>query len=82
MPTSRAYSKGLRAPEVPGVNPGDRPQESGGDSKVIQAKKNFVTPPDTARHRRTPPDTTDRTHRPPLCRNSNNSTVLELKKRN
>ena len=25
----------LRAPELPGVNPGDRPQESGGDSKAI-----------------------------------------------
>ena len=27
--------EGLRAPELPGVNPGGRPQESGGDSKAI-----------------------------------------------
>ena len=27
--------EGLRAPGVPGVNPGVRPQESGGDSKAI-----------------------------------------------
>ena len=30
-----APPEGLRAPEVPGVNPGGRPQESGGDSKAI-----------------------------------------------
>ena len=30
-----APPKGLRALELPGVNPGDRPQESGGDSKAI-----------------------------------------------
>ena len=30
-----APPEGLRAPEQPGVNPGDRPQESGGDSKEI-----------------------------------------------
>ena len=27
--------EGLRAPGVPGVNPGGLPQESGGDSKAI-----------------------------------------------
>ena len=27
--------EGLRAPRVPGVDPGGRPQESGGDPKVI-----------------------------------------------
>ena len=31
--------EGLRALGVPGVNPGGRPQEPGGDSKVIYAKK-------------------------------------------
>ena len=36
-----APPEGLRAPELPGVNPGGRPQESGDDSKVIQAKKIF-----------------------------------------
>ena len=30
-----APPEGLRAPGVPGVNPGGRPQESGGDSKAI-----------------------------------------------
>ena len=30
-----APPEGLRAPELPGVNPGGRPQESGGDSKAI-----------------------------------------------
>ncbi len=30
-----APPEGLRAPEVPGVNPGGRPQESGSDSKAI-----------------------------------------------
>ena len=30
-----APPEGLRTPELPGVNPGDRPQESGGDSKAI-----------------------------------------------
>ena len=30
-----APMEGLRAPELPGVNPGDRPQELGGDSKAI-----------------------------------------------
>ena len=30
-----APPEGLRAPELLGVNPRDRPQESGGDSKVI-----------------------------------------------
>ena len=30
-----APPEGLRAPELPGVNPGGRPQESGGNSKVI-----------------------------------------------
>ena len=29
----------LRAPELPGVNPGGRHWKSGGDSKAIQAKK-------------------------------------------
>ena len=28
-------TEGLRAPELPGANPGDRPKESGGDSKAI-----------------------------------------------
>ena len=32
---SVAPPEGLRAPELPGVNPGDRPQKSGGDSKAI-----------------------------------------------
>ena len=27
--------EGLRAPELPGVDPGGQPQESGGDSKAI-----------------------------------------------
>ena len=27
--------EGLRAPELPGVHPGGRPQESGGDSKAM-----------------------------------------------
>ena len=31
----------LRAPELPGVNPGGWPRESGGDSKAIEAKKIF-----------------------------------------
>ena len=35
-----APPEGLRAVEVPRVNPGSRPQESGGDSKAIYAKKN------------------------------------------
>ena len=30
-----APPEGLRAPELPGVNPGGGPQESGGDSKAI-----------------------------------------------
>ena len=30
-----APPEGLRAPELPGVNPGGRPQESGSDSKAI-----------------------------------------------
>ena len=30
-----APPEGLRAPELPGVNPGGRAQESGGDSKAI-----------------------------------------------
>ena len=30
-----APPEGLRAPELSGVNPGDRTQELGGDSKVI-----------------------------------------------
>ena len=30
-----APPEGLRAPGLPGVNPRGRPQESGGDSKVI-----------------------------------------------
>ena len=34
-----APPEGLRAPELPGVNTGDRPKESGGDSKAISAKK-------------------------------------------
>ncbi len=37
-----APPEGLRAPEVPGVNLGGRPQQSGGDSKAIKAKKKFV----------------------------------------
>ena len=36
-----APPEGLRALGVPGVNPKGRPQESGGDSKAIKAKKNF-----------------------------------------
>ena len=36
-----APPEGLRAPELPGVNPGGRPQESGGDSKAIYAEKKF-----------------------------------------
>ena len=36
-----APPEGLRAPGVPGVNPGGRPQESGGDSKAMLSKKNF-----------------------------------------
>ena len=32
---ARFALEGLCAPELPGVNPGGRPQESGGDSKVI-----------------------------------------------
>ena len=30
-----ATPEGLHAPELPGVNPGDQPQDSGGDSKAI-----------------------------------------------
>ena len=30
-----APPEGLRAPELPGVNPGGGPKESGGDSKAI-----------------------------------------------
>ena len=36
-----APPEGLRAPQLPGINPGDRPQESWGDSKAIEAKKKF-----------------------------------------
>ena len=36
-----APSEGLRALELPGVNPKGRPQESGGDFKAISAKKIF-----------------------------------------
>ena len=36
-------SGGAACPGVPGVNPGGRPQESGGDSKAIKVKKIFVT---------------------------------------
>ena len=36
-----APPEGQRAPELPGVNPGGRPQESWGDSKAIEAKKDF-----------------------------------------
>ena len=36
-----APPEGLRALEVPRVNPGGRPQESGGDSKAIHADNIF-----------------------------------------
>ena len=36
-----APPEGLGAPGLPGVNPGGGSQESGSDSKGIEAKKNF-----------------------------------------